>query len=34
LIPIALIVVGVCMFLASEEEHRSKISKGQDQSCC
>jgi hypothetical protein len=34
LIPIALIVVGVCMFLASEEGHRSKISKGQDQSCC
>ena len=34
LIPIALIVVGACMFLASEKEHHSNAPKGQDQPCC
>lgn len=34
LIPIAMIVVGGCMFLASEEEHHSNMPKGQGRPCC
>lgn len=34
LIPIALILVGGCMFLASEEEHHSNVPDGKGQPCC
>ena len=34
LIPIALIVMGGCMFLASEDKRHSNPPKGKDQPCC